>query len=79
MWKTKEGTEGDGRWKEEINTDTGESSIKIHSPKLVALFCNPNDHNFNLDGRVATCLICGKEVDFVPGLHKMDGGKIVNI
>lgn len=79
MWKTKEGTESDGRWKEEVNEDTGESSIKIHSPKLVKLYCNPNSCIFELNGRLATCMTCGKEVDFIPGIHMMIGGKIVNI
>lgn len=79
MWQTKEGTENDGRWKEEINTLTGESSIKFHEPKLVASFCKSSDHYYELEGRVATCMNCGQQRDFIPGLHKLDGGKLVSI
>lgn len=79
MWKTKEGTEDDGRWKEEVNELTGESSIKLHEPKMVAMFCKPIDHNYQLDGRHAVCTICGQERSFIPGLHELKGGKIVNI
>lgn len=79
MWKTKEGTEHDGRWKEEVNTVTGESSIKLHQPKVVATFCNPQEHNFKLDGRISTCMVCGQQRNFIPGLHEIKGGQLVNI
>lgn len=62
--------------------ERGESSLKIHEPKLIWESCETKKHNFELTNsarRECTCTKCGFITTFIVGLQKLIDGKIVNI
>lgn len=74
MWEYKSGS---GRWKNYVNPETGEQSIKEHAPRLVKTWCS--EHRFDNKipaNRVIECLDCGQEVTFVVGRHILKDGRI---
>lgn len=79
-WELKKGTEDKGRWKEYINAETGESSIKQHVLKTVWQSCENNDHTYSLTGnREVTCSKCGVIKNFVLGIQTLHNGKLVPV
>jgi hypothetical protein len=73
---------GDGRWKEYVNTETGESSIKEHHLKTVWISCAPGMCFFevtNSPKRECTCTKCGAIAYYVVGMQDVQNGKIVSI
>ena len=57
-----------GLWNETINEITGESSLKLHTPKVIWKSCNPNEHSFKItSNRELGCSKCGFIVNFTPG------------
>lgn len=82
MWELKKGTEDNGRWKEYINSDTGESSIKEHKLKTIWISCPPKKCYYELTNpstRECTCTKCGSIYNFVLGMQILQNGKIVNL
>ena len=82
MWELKKGTEDKGRWKEYLNSDTGESSIKEHKLKTVWQSCPPDKCYYELTNpktRECTCVKCGAHYYFVLGIQILRNGKIVSI
>lgn len=77
-WEQK--TTDQGRWNEYVNTDTGESSIKYHTPKVIWQSCTEKGHTFVLSGnREVTCTKCGQVKTMILGLQKLVDGKLVDI
>lgn len=77
MWEKKG---GEGLWEEWVNTKTGESSIKQHTPKVVWKSCNQSDHKFQLTGnREATCEKCGFIRLLIIGQEIFQDGKITKL
>jgi len=77
MWKYKGGK---GIWKQYENTETGEKSIKEHELKKVKQWCSAKDHNFvikDIKKRLAECSICGQEMRFIVGKHKIENNKVI--
>jgi len=73
MW---EHIDGDGLWKRLKNSETGEESIKVHSPRVV-FTCT--EHEFSNDippSRKISCIKCGQEITFVVGHHELKNGKL---
>lgn len=73
---------GEGRWKEYVNSDTGESTIKEHKLKTVWQSCPKGECIFELSDprtRECTCTKCGSVTYFVLGMSKLLEGKIVNL
>jgi len=71
---------GSGRWKEYVNSDTGESTIKEHKLKTVWQSCPRNECTYELTNprtRECTCTKCGAITYFVLGMSKLVEGKIV--
>lgn len=71
---------GSGRWKEYVNSDTGESTIKEHKLKTVWQSCLRNECIYELTNprtRECTCTKCGAITYFVLGMSKLVEGKIV--
>jgi len=78
-WELKGGT---GRWKEYINSETGESSIKEHQLKTVWQSCPKGKCHFELTDspkRECTCQNCGAITNFILGMQSLVKGKIVTI
>lgn len=74
--------EGEGRWKDVINTKTGEHSIKKHELKLVKQWCKKEDHEYEeVDHRTheIVCKKCGHETRYVLGICKLIDGKLLTI
>lgn len=86
MWEFKENVanenaseETKGLWNVYVN-NKGESSLKLHKPKLVWKSCKFIDHEFTVTGnREWTCSKC--DFKFIPiiGIHSLKDGKIVEI
>lgn len=77
MWEFKGGT---GIWKEYVNSETGESSIKEIKTKVIKRFCK--NHYFKItdpNKREVTCTKCGVVSNYVLGFHKVVKGKVVPI
>lgn len=77
MWS--DSNKGDGIWKERINQETGESSIKEHTLKVVKVWCLPKDHVFSdpIGGdREIVCKLCGYTAKFILGHHELKNGKL---
>lgn len=73
---------GEGRWKEYVNSETGESTIKLHKPKIVWESCPPDKCYYELTEprlRECTCNKCGAKIRFVLGIQILQKGKIVAI
>ena len=67
MWEHKT---GNGRWKNYVNSETGEQSIKNHELKLVKTWCA--EHRLPEivpANRLVNCLDCGQEVKYIVGIH----------
>lgn len=78
-WQHKGGT---GRWKEWVNSDTGESSLKTHALKTVYQSCPTDQCHFELTNSAArecTCVKCGRIEHFIVGLQALIDGKIVTV
>lgn len=77
MWEQK--GKDKGIWTELVNSETGESSIKEHTAKVVWKSCKSfKDHDFKWTGnRELTCTKC--RYIFIPiiGIHKLVDGKII--
>jgi hypothetical protein len=77
MWEQK----GDdkGIWTEYVNSETGESSIKEHKPKVIWKSCKSFDlHDFKWTGnRELTCSKCGFIFMPIIGIHTVKDGKII--
>lgn len=66
-----------GRWQDHVNKETGEHSVKYHTPKLIWKSCKTNKHCFELTGnREVTCSKCGFVKPFVLGLEVLKDGKL---
>lgn len=79
MWKFKG---GEGRWKEYVNEDTGESSIKEHKPKLVWKSCAKDQCYFewlDIPKREVKCRKCGKIRSIVIGMQELKDGQIKHL
>ncbi len=66
-------------WQETIHPETGKSSIETHILKVVAVWCKPEDHYFELNisnPRQYKCNKCGDEQDYVLGYHILLNGKV---
>lgn len=77
MWNYKG---GQGIWKEYVNSETGESSIKELKTKRIKRLCKV--HHFeisNANKREVTCQKCGQTANYILGFHKIVDGKIVPI
>jgi dissimilatory sulfite reductase (desulfoviridin) alpha/beta subunit len=75
-WKAKSGS---GLWTEYVNDQTGESSIGEHEPRVVKKWCPKGTHDFrivDIKKRLAKCIKCDQEVNFVVGKDKIDGDKV---
>lgn len=75
MWEDKGGS---GIWTERVNTDTGESSIKTHTSKIVKQWCG--DHYFiwkDIGKRLLVCKHCDYETSINIGLQSLDEGKLI--
>lgn len=68
-WEDKE---GEGIWKERVNTVTGESSIKLHKVKVVKKYCDKKKHDWVAYPRAGEmeCAKCGMGKNFRPGRDK---------
>lgn len=74
--------EGEGRWKDVINTATGEHSVKEHHLKLVKKWCRPDEHNYtetNPTTHEIVCTICGHETRYVLGICRLVEGKLLKM
>lgn len=79
-WELKKETADKGRWKEYINSETGESSIKLHTLRTVWQSCDKNDHDYILTGnREVTCEKCGFIKNFILGLQILRDKKLVPV
>lgn len=70
---------GSGLWREHVNSQTGESSIRDHKLKKVGEWCDPEKHLY--DGSVPqdrqiTCIVCGQTRTFVLGFHDFNDGRL---
>lgn len=75
MWEHKSGT---GRWKDFVNQETGEHSVKEHELKLVKKWCAVHRFGDQIpQNRELECLDCGQDVRFILGYHKLENGRIV--
>lgn len=62
--------------------ERGESSLKIHEPRLVWQSCESNDHFFELTNpgrRECTCKKCQFMTTFIVGLQALVDGKIIDV
>lgn len=62
--------------------ELGQSSLKIHEPKVIWQSCENNDHYFELTNsgrRECTCKHCKVITTFIVGLQQLVDGKIINI
>lgn len=76
MWIQK--TEDKGLWNEYVDDVTGESSIKLHTPKTVWRSCPNNGCIYELIGsREARCTKCGRVRSFVVGKETLVDGKFL--
>lgn len=61
----------------------GESSLKIHEPKLVWQSCPTTDDCYfeltNSPARELTCTKCGRHTTFIVGMQALVDGKIVSL
>ena len=76
-WEDKGGT---GRWKEYVNSETGESSLKIHKLRTVWQSCPKGECYFILTDsgkRECTCSKCGSIKRFILGMQNLVDGEIV--
>lgn len=74
--------EGEGRWKDIINTKTGEHSVKEHKLKLVKQWCHPDEHFWvetNPTTHEIECQKCGHDTRYVLGICKLVDGKLVKM
>lgn len=74
--------EGEGRWKDIINTKTGEHSVKIHELKVVKTWCKEGECFFVTKGpasRDVECNKCGREGHYILGMQKLENGKIISL
>jgi len=74
--------EGEGGWKDVINTKTGEHSVKTHELKVVKQWCHPELHFFketDATKHTIECEQCGMESHYVLGMHKLVNGKLIRI
>lgn len=69
--------EGQGLWQDLKNNQTGEHSIKSHTPRTVMQGCT--DHYFVEEGqsRHVVCSKCGVGKRYVLGKQKLVNGKLV--
>ena len=66
-------------WKDTINPQSGEHSIKEITPKVVKTYCSDDDHFFELTPQhTVECKKCGLGRHFVLGRMKIIDGKIVS-
>lgn len=75
MWKFKGGS---GIWKEYVNSETNESSIKEIKTKVIKRFCK--NHHFEISSankREITCTECGLVSNYILGFHEIIDGKLV--
>lgn len=76
MWEYKSGS---GRWANYVNSQTGEESIKKHTPLLVKEWCAIHRYTPDIPkNRIKECLVCGQETTFIVGIHEIVDGKIIN-
>lgn len=71
---------GDGRWKNHVNTETGEQSVKEHKLKVVQTWCAKDQHDYRITDvkkRIAECSKCKQEVIFVVGKHEIIDDKVL--
>lgn len=62
--------------------ENGESSLKIHEPKLVWQSCETKDHVYELTNsprREVTCTKCGAHTTFIVGLQALVDGKLISL
>jgi hypothetical protein len=72
---------GDGLWQNHKNSETGEQTIKTHTPKLIKKWCPDGEHIYSGEvptNRIITCLKCGQEAKFVVGLHVFKAGRLLS-
>lgn len=78
MWEQK--GENKGRWTEYIDSETGRSSIEVHTPRVVWKSCKAKDHEFELTGnREVTCSKCGFVKPFILGQEILKDGKLIPV
>ncbi len=73
---------GEGRWKDYVNPNTGEHSVKEHHLKTVWQSCPRGKCVYELTNpqtRECTCTTCGSVVTFVVGISKLVDGKLVHL
>jgi len=88
MWTLKENVanpdsspEVKGLWNVYEN-ENGESSLRVHTPKLIWQSCKPTEHYYELTDspkRELTCTKCGSHTTFIVGLQALIDGKIVSL
>lgn len=79
QWKYKGGK---GLWREYINPETKESSIKNIEPTLIKQYCKANKHYFvqvSPSSRDCVCKKCGIGATYILGLQKLVNGKIISL
>jgi hypothetical protein len=67
-------------WTEYVNDDTGESSIKDHTLKVVKQWCAKDTHNYKITDaskRIAVCTKCDHETTFIVGKDTIEGNFVV--
>ncbi len=82
MWKDKKDQDDEGLWKERVNDVTGESSIKILSPKTIWKSCKTGEHFFewlDVPKRIIQCKKCKLQKRIIIGMQKLIDGKIINL
>ena len=73
---------GEGRWKDWINPETGEHSVKNHELKVVQTWCEPDKHYYehiSPSSRQVICKHCKQETYYVLGPYQLIDGKIVAV
>lgn len=66
-WVLKDDSET-GIWSNYKNEETGEETIKLHTPKVVWESCKQGQHSYQITGnREMKCSKCNFVVSFVPG------------
>ena len=79
QWEFKQGK---GLWKEFINSETKESSIKHIEPTIVKSYCRAKKHYFvalSPSSRECVCRKCGIGATYVLGLQRLVKGKIISL
>jgi hypothetical protein len=62
-----------GIWTEYRNDQTGQSSLETHTPRVVWKACATHVFDtFVPPSRKITCLVCGQEVRFIVGKHRLN-------